>query len=192
MTAKYLLIEPGYQVLKRWKVTQGHSFDRQVLKPNAALTEKWRTFGADAVVPIPQRWRRAWRLGGSPAENLARWVCRETQLPLAHVLGPSNHRKEKRQAELDAWDRMSQNLKFACVSNPPQSIILVDDFHTTGRTLKAATQTLLAHGVLRIHAFFLGIRPGRNTLFGETDHSANLLESTRGAIGIGHEPDPAH
>src|SRR3954467_2009268 len=54
-SARYLNLEPGYRVLRRWKVTQGLALDRRVLIPDPELTRHWRALGLDAITWVPQR-----------------------------------------------------------------------------------------------------------------------------------------
>jgi predicted amidophosphoribosyltransferase len=168
--ALYSLLGPSYPVLRSWKYQHGPAFDRRVLKATPQIRGFWASRGPfDAVVPIPQRFRRAWLLGGSPAEKVARWAANESQAPFLPLLRP-NHGSNPgsthshRQAELGLLDRFSHRLKFQVetrqVKTLPRDarVLLVDDFMTSGHTLHAAAQCLRGVGVFDVHVFCLGVR----------------------------------
>jgi predicted amidophosphoribosyltransferase len=160
-SARYLLNEAGYVVLRKWKIQRGTLFDRRLLTSHANLTQTWQTFGANAVVPIPQRYHRAWKMRGSRAEIIAHWVSQESQLPLLKILKPIQRQSfQKRQAELNLEHRLQNKIQFEPIrlQNPPKRVILVDDFMTTGHSLRQAATCLLSAGVEEVHAFCLGIR----------------------------------
>ena len=161
-SARYLLFKNTYQVLKRWKSRRGLLFDRKVLISNDSLLETWRSFEAEAVVPIPQRFERAWKMRGSRSELIANWVGSQLKLPICSLLNvPTALTNQKRQAELNLQQRLQNSIRFI-VPYPelsiPKRVILVDDFITTGHTLGQAALVLLNSGVEEIHAFGLGVR----------------------------------
>ncbi len=160
-SARYLLIGPGYRVLRRWKTRHGPLFDRWVLNSDAAIRASWADARPDLIAPMPQSWTRAWRLGGSPAAKIADWVGREMRVPVAAGLLSSRPRQGKRQAELGREARLQSRIEFSADSMAfhGKRVLLVDDFMTTGRTLKAAAAALAATGAAEVHAFCLGIRP---------------------------------
>ncbi len=157
---------------------------------------------AQVLVPVPQRFPRAWRLRGSPALLLANWLRRETGLPLCNLLlvPEKDHNdfagNQSRQAELSVQDRLKNKIRF--VFNPdhqnssepqnktPKKVILIDDFMTTGHTLREASKVLASHGVQEIHIFCLGVKPFKTlypTTFslaeGQSQDQTRLLEKLR-------------
>ncbi|MGK5082353.1 phosphoribosyltransferase family protein [Bdellovibrionota bacterium FG-1] len=182
--ALYLLVGPGYRVLRRWKINRGIGFNRQILKPTAALRAQIHAREIDAVIPIPQRFSRSWALNGSPAETLASWISSFTAIPHLSVLSPfPSPQQPKRQAELKINERLQNPLKFGVQPNTrltsESKILLVDDFMTSGHTLRAAAQALRNHGIGRtIHAFSLGVRP---------QNTSHLLDRRSRTIAIGHK-----
>lgn len=185
-TARYLLIEPGYTVLKSWKKHGGPLFDRFVLKANTEFISRIRNQILDpartVVVPVPQSFERSWRLGRSPALTVAQWISKETKLPLEADLlalrSPSS--RKPRQAQLGLERRLQtpsqviatdRAIGFAS-SRQITTIVLVDDFMTSGHTLRNTALALKEAGFPSIHAVVLGYRP-RQT-FGE-EESASLL-----------------
>lgn len=192
--ARYVCVEPGYRVLRRWKVTQGPALDRRVLTPDPRLLEHWSNLGLDAVTWVPQRIERSWRLGSCPAEKVARWVARQTGLPALAALAPANPcASASRQAERGMQDRLSNRLAFEWIESVPlrrdARILLVDDFMTSGRTLRAAAQALRSRGAFAVHVFCLGVRPfrgagdaevvnvdGRHLSLGEPERASHLSQ----------------
>jgi predicted amidophosphoribosyltransferase len=163
-SARYLLIEPGYTVLKKWKTQRGLLFDRQILKSTPALRSHWREIQANAVVPVPQNYSRSWKMAGSRAEQIARWVSQETQVPTFKLLEVHRSFQNKRQAELPFVERIQNHHPFYAEETNLKAlkkIILVDDFMTTGRTLQQAAKVLKNSGVGEIHVFCLGSRAFR-------------------------------
>ena len=163
-SARYLLIEPGYTVLRKWKINQGLLFSRRVLSSTQSLLKTWRELNADAIIPIPQSFHRSWRMRGSPTGRIAGWVAMEAQLPIVHALRLHRNVK-KRQAEQSLMDRLENRVDFSLnyevlssERKTLKNVILVDDFMTTGGTLRSAAQTLKFAGVQKVHVFCLGIR----------------------------------
>ncbi len=171
--AQYLLIGRCYTTLKRWKIQRGPVFDRFILKSNEITSHYWNTLKGlqhvQAIVPIPQDFARSWKMRGSRAQQVAAWVSRETSLPvLPLLLAPDRIRNHKRQAELNFKERLENPIRFEW--NPefskdrgaPSTVLLVDDFFTTGHTLRQAARVLNQHQVHQVHIFCLGLRPAMN------------------------------
>lgn len=163
-SARYLSIQPGYSVLRKWKIRRGPFFDRQILKPSDTLFQTWREFHPDCVIPVPQSWKRSWSLRGSPAQIIANWVSRQTQTPCIEALEIPT--KTGSQATLSAWSRLQNRIDFQHVLKNLihfKRAILVDDFMTTGHTLRSACQALNSTGLKQIHVFSLGVRLNHNS-----------------------------
>ncbi|MCM2322072.1 MAG: hypothetical protein NDJ90_02305 [Oligoflexia bacterium] len=183
-SAAYLLVNPCYRVLKRWKLTGGPLFNRTILRADDGLRESWREFNADAIVTVPQRAWRAWRMKGSPSERIARFVSAELSLPIVRALEPSLARRgTRRQAELSGEDRYANPIAFAPGERltPGARLILVDDFMTSGRTLREAAAALLSLGAGAVHVFCLGLRLTRSGSAGA--QPSPLSRSSHGRAG---------
>ena len=194
-SARYLLTESCYQVLKKWKIHGGTLFHQKILRSTPALLKTWQDVHPQAVIPVPQRFARAWSMRGSRADRIARWIGVELGLPVLEALrwealkwealpGMASHRQ--RQAERKASERFQARLNFGVNDwafaarkqdplNPANlpvilSVILVDDFMTTGRTLEKAALALQRAGIRHVHAFCLGVRiPGLDQGGGRTE-----------------------
>ncbi|MDR3606863.1 MAG: hypothetical protein P4M08_05715 [Oligoflexia bacterium] len=163
--ALYLLIEPGYSVLRAWKKRGSPIFDRQILRWDEETRRKLLETQAQAIVPIPQQIKRSWKLGRSPAEVIARWLSKNTALPMRRILRPPSRwlaGQPPRQAQRSVQERMENPLRFKAIESRIgglTQVILVDDFMTSGRTIKAASQALGKAGIGRVDVFCLGVRP---------------------------------
>ncbi len=161
--AGYVLAGPGYKVLKRWKVRHGIFSDKRILKVLDTFCIKLQKLNIQAIIPMPQKFKRSWAIGGSPAEKIAHTISKKSKIPLMTALKicPSTT-QGKRQAELSQIDRIQNKLNFSVASSeidrPISDILLVDDFMTTGHTLRQAAHVLKISNAGKIHVFCLGIR----------------------------------
>jgi ComF family protein len=106
--------------------------------------------GADMAVPVPLHLFRRLTRGFNQAEDL----CAALGLPISHALTRARHTSV--QADLPAISRYA-NVKDAFqlvkrVSVHDACIVLVDDVSTTGATLEACAQVLLAGGAREVRA----------------------------------------
>ena len=172
-TASFLLIGRCYTVLKRWKTHHGPILDRIIFKSDRSLQNTLQNLQVKIIIPIPQRIQRSWLLGGSPAEKIARWISLRTGVPWMTVLSIDHTRANKnRQAELSKLQRVQNKLPFQynleSKNIPNGDILLVDDFMTTGHTLRSAAKILksspIAPAIREIHAYCLGYRPALQRL----------------------------
>jgi predicted amidophosphoribosyltransferase len=159
--ALFQLTDAAYSTLKRWKTRRGPLFDRRVFQQAnlPALKNYIQEKAIQAIIPMPQSYWRSWKMGGSPADVLATWISEKTRVPKIQLLKKSSRRKQKRQAELGGWLRMQSALHFEV--HPERlinSILLVDDFSTTGHTLTEASFCLKGAGFQKVHTLCLGMR----------------------------------
>ncbi|HAR42491.1 MAG TPA: hypothetical protein DCS07_07645 [Bdellovibrionales bacterium] len=192
-SARYLLTTPTYTVLRRWKSLGGTFLDRAILKSDAELESRLASMPLTAIVPIPQQFARSWRLGGSPAERIALFLARITGLPVVHALAVPEQRKPKpQQAALSAEKRFENRIRFSVNQKiGGESVLLVDDFFTTGHTLRGAASTLYWAGARGIHVFCLGIRPARpqfrQRCASRFELQSDLMKGYRRTKGVSHE-----
>ena len=109
----------------------------------------------DALMPLPLHRERLRRRGYDQALELARPLAQTLNLPLADEL-LQRSKPTSAQSRLDAAAR-TRNLRGAfrvmAGASMPAHIVLVDDVMTTGATLHAAAQVLLAAGAQRVDAW---------------------------------------
>lgn len=167
LSAAYLLTTPCYQVLRAWKKRGGPAFDRRVLPPDHPALETLRAFSPELIVPVPQRWGRSMRFGGSPAEKIASWVSRAVSKPIVTPVIREGLRRAghglKRQAELSVQGRLENPIRFEVsqelLGDRNRRVLVVDDFLTSGRTLREAALALRDAGFVHVRGFCLGLRP---------------------------------
>jgi predicted amidophosphoribosyltransferase len=167
LRARYLLVGRGYEVLKRWKISRGPVFNHRILKPDGAQAEL-RAKALGAVVPIPQSRHRSRALGGSPVETVALALARELRIPLLRALELKPGSSNVHQAQLPLALRLQSASKFRVIAERREQLaaaklLLVDDFLTTGRTLKSAAAELRLSGAVEVHGYCLGVRPALMT-----------------------------
>ena len=163
LTAVFLLTPSTWPVLRTWKKKQGGSFDLDSLVPKPIRESLIQSLPqVDLILPFPQSPRRRWELRASTSLKVAEWLLPGLDLPL-HTMKLKTI-PEKRQAQSNLQEKSTRKLEFEVhqslkntVTN--RDILLVDDFVTTGRSLKQAANFLVELGARRIHGFALGVRP---------------------------------
>lgn len=163
--AAYLLIGHGYEVLKRWKTNLSPLFNQRVVNPAAREITK-RLPPVDVIVPVPQSFDRRWQLKGSPPRVWAEALASELKHPVQEHLTVGASLHTKRQAERTLEERAAAQLSFT-FRKPSlladRHVLLVDDFMTTGKTLRSAARALLPLRPASVHACVLGVRPRRTS-----------------------------
>ena len=106
--------------------------------------------GAGCAVPVPLHWRRRWLRGFNQAAALAAGL----ELSVVHAL--KRTRATRTQTDLPADERHA-NVHGAFAVRRRSSIVgacvvLVDDVSTTGATLEACAQVLIAAGAREVRA----------------------------------------
>jgi ComF family protein len=110
------------------------------------------SWGVDRVVPVPMHWMRRSIRGTSAADELARQIAGLLGLPWSRAI--IRCRATPMQNELPIEDR-PRNVRGAFRSRrrlDGERILLVDDVVTTGATLSACRQALIAAGAATVDA----------------------------------------
>jgi ComF family protein len=127
----------------------------------AAIAHRWSRVGVgtDLVAHVPVHADRARIRGYDQAELIARSAARHLGLPVAPLL--ERHRATIAQFDLDRADRATNvtgafGLRAGAGAGPGDIqgrwILLIDDVTTTGATLAACADTLLAAGAMAVSA----------------------------------------
>ena len=110
----------------------------------------WRI---DTVVPVPMHWRRRFLRGSSAADVLAAAIARAARAPCVRVL--RRRRATVMQNRLPRGARRDA-VRGAFAARPGtlegRRVLLVDDVLTTGGTVAACRQTLVAAGAAAVFA----------------------------------------
>jgi ComF family protein len=116
----------------------------------------------DVVIPMPGDPWRTWKRGYNPARVIANEVSRVIHRPLAHPRA-FTRTGSKSQQSLTMEERSSRyesNVftvnKHLLGSSQQKKCLLIDDIATTGATLKAASDALVASG-LSVEALVLSV-----------------------------------
>ncbi|OGV48110.1 MAG: hypothetical protein A2X49_12940 [Lentisphaerae bacterium GWF2_52_8] len=114
----------------------------------------------DFLVPTPLHWTRAWRRGFNQSSLLCEIISEELGVPVLYIL--KRTRRTRQQTRLNREERKKNLAGAFCVrgqtSIENRSILLLDDVMTTGATLSAAANALLAGGAREINVLALARR----------------------------------
>ena len=157
----------SHTILRHWKKNAHTCFENEIFKrARPALdqlvkvhrSEKW-----DVIVPIPQKTDRAFFLGGGPARRIAHRLSRRLEIPIIDILEKENLNHTP-QAKKTLQERFESPLDFRVRTDHEVDLIgkralLVDDFMTSGQTLRQAKLALIRGGFDDVRIFVLGHRP---------------------------------
>ena len=121
-----------------------------------------RRIAPDAVIPVPLHPKRRRERGYNQAELLAKELARLTGIPhQKNLLLRTVHTSPQKQ--LSAKERKN-NLKNAFQVSKKivqlEKVLLIDDIYTTGSTVDAASEALMAAGVKKIYVLCICIGGG--------------------------------
>jgi ComF family protein len=143
---------PIRQVIHRFKY-HGHTALGPFL--GQQMAQAWEQYGSgtpDCAVPVPLHWAKKILRGYNQSEILAWQICRETGIPLRHLL-----RRRKwtgQQAKMDFKERQRNMSEVFCLRKKAKPvglhILVLDDVLTTGATLAAVTECLKQGGANRV------------------------------------------
>lgn len=121
-----------------------------------------KTWGADALIPVPIHKERMKKRGYNQAELIANQLSKLTKIPVKnHILERKNSTKALK--NLGAIER-ENNLKKAFIVKENvvklRTVIIVDDIYTTGSTVDAISSCLHDAGVEKVYFITLCIGRG--------------------------------
>lgn len=150
------------QSMYRFKYSNRREYAAFYAKEAAELYREWILANQiEVIVPVPMYRRKKRVRGYNQAEVFARALGREIGLPVAELA--ERVRDTVPQKELNDRERQ-YNLKnaFQLVPNIVEynQILLVDDIYTTGSTVDAVSEVLLAAGVKNIYYICISIGTG--------------------------------
>ncbi|MEK7691427.1 MAG: phosphoribosyltransferase family protein, partial [Bdellovibrionota bacterium] len=169
ISALHLAAGPAWGVLKAWKIHPAPSIQSKVLAQPNQLPE-WlsylRSLGPSCpLLPMPQNFARSWRLGRNPATEIARFLASRLgngARVIENALASTNPGLPHQGEVATRSDRDQIVRSFRLNENlDDRVVILVDDFVTTGNTIRAAAEALKRVGfqAREVHVAALALRP---------------------------------
>lgn len=147
----------------RFKYSNRREYAVFYARQTVAIYEQWiRRNRVEAIIPIPMYDKKKRRRGYNQAEVFARALGSELGIPVDCKI-VKRIRETTPQKELNDKQRQN-NLKkaFQLTENivKYKEILLVDDIYTTGSTMDAVAETLLAGGACNIYYICISIGKG--------------------------------
>jgi ComF family protein len=147
---------PVAEVLKQFKYGGYFGLAQPLGNLMLAAWPRWQR-PVDLVVPIPLHAARQRERGYNQSELLARFLERHLDWQV-ETAALKRSRRTRPQVGLNNVERRA-NVQGAFIADPAlvrgRQILLIDDVHTTGATLVAAAEVLLAAGAKLVSAYCL-------------------------------------
>ncbi len=187
VTAAYLSVGPGAAILKAWKKSPNPAIGRLLLPEiRAKLSTLPHPEAPLVLIPVPQSVRRRWDLAGGSVWRLCETILEARgrkedavfdvlSLDTGKFLEPERAQQAHSKGDERYFRRSMISLREGSspIAGPNASILVVDDFLTSGATLRSAVAAArkklensggFASRPTRIGVFVLGFRP---TLFAD-------------------------
>ncbi len=151
------------ELITSWKYnydTSAWAILRRRLAPQiATLTLTLAMHKIEAIVPLPLMNQRRCERGFDQSVEIAEWLSKLTNLPVAHLLvrkHTAGHQADRTVDErLKAMMASPFSLSTELCNAIPRRVLLVDDVWTTGATMSAGARTLKSGGVEEVFGFAL-------------------------------------
>ncbi|MCM0607145.1 MAG: hypothetical protein KA715_13730 [Xanthomonadaceae bacterium] len=144
--ALFTITDFNYPLLKVWKKSGGSAWDKLIIKRLQSMNRC--EIKPKYIIPIPQRFSRQWNMRGGSSQRFSQLLSKFFQVPILNALELKTEETE-RKATQSLLDRMIQENSFRVNSQARcimgESVIVSDDFSTTGRTITDAIETLQSH-----------------------------------------------
>jgi ComF family protein len=155
--------EPLSRVIHQFKY-EGRPALHQPLGQLLAAYWHTRSVSADLVAPVPLHENRQRARGFNQSELLATVLCRQVGLPLLQPGVLARTRDTEQQMLLKPAERRANVQNAFCWRGPSlngSKVLLIDDVATTGSTLEACAEVLLASGAGKVWALTVARALGR-------------------------------
>lgn len=116
---------------------------------HAARIADW---GIELIVPVPMHWTRRMIRGTSAADGLARGLARALHLPVRPAIVRARATRMQNELEPAARRANVRDAFRATAAVAGRRVLVVDDVTTTGGTLSACRQALVAAGAAAVYA----------------------------------------
>jgi len=130
----------------------------RLLAESMAQVVSRHSLSPSCVVPVPLGRRRLHQRGYNQAELLGRALAELLRLPILSSAA-TRIRETPSQVGLEAGERWA-NVDGAFAADPSlvqdETVLLIDDVHTTGATLAACSKALAQAGARRVLALTIG------------------------------------
>lgn len=158
--AKYWMIGSSRRLLTSWKFSGRSSIHKLMLCETETERSFFEKHRFNLLVAIPSSHERSWQRIGNSAARVCETLSRRYRVPTGALFETSED--QTHQTGLGRMARVENQITVQLRKNVNvfgRRICLVDDFFTTGSTLKAYGNVLNALGVNVLSSYVLGLRP---------------------------------
>ena len=158
--------EEAFLILKTWKFKGGPYFDQKVLIWNQTIDKHFKQVQPKTIIPVPSPPENIWKRQHHPTQKISHWIQKKiktSSIVNALKIMPKSQQNPN-QSQKNLFERKRNNYRFYIDSTEKllEPILIVDDFITSGETLKGASEALHLLGQQEIHGFCLLIRAPNN------------------------------
>ncbi|MBN23366.1 MAG: hypothetical protein CL678_18920 [Bdellovibrionaceae bacterium] len=160
--APFLSLGRTHEILKAWKKKPGPQLERQIFNWNHDFWTQLAVENFQSIIPVPQHLNRWNQLKHHPSHEIARRTSIKLNIPIIEPL--TFNQKITNAAKKNRSERLQMNtlLKWSFSKHKLElvkKILIVDDFYTSGGTLKNISRFIQQEYPIQIQALVLGRRP---------------------------------